>query len=164
MTGPVVVEAAGADASDILERLNKEAFAGLAGRHWSARDFEEILNDPNAIGLIARIAGEVAGYALLRCAADEAELLTIGVAEARRGRGIGRDLVAEAARRAGLKGARRVLLEVAETNHAAVRFYAAQGFREDGRRPGYYRAEREGANARPVAAILLSLALPPLAR
>jgi ribosomal-protein-alanine N-acetyltransferase len=47
-------------------------------------------------------------------------------------------------RLAGL-GARAVFLEVEEDNTPARRLYQRSGFREVGRRPGYYRQDRDKA-------------------
>ncbi len=56
-----------------------------------------------------------------------------------RGFGIGRDLMREHIPRAALSGARAVFLEVDPDNAAAVALYRRFGFRDVGRREGYYR-------------------------
>ena len=168
MTWAASFERVGTEASETLARLHRDAFAGLVGRYWSAGDFAEILKEINAIGLLARVTeadretGVVAGYAVFRCVADETELLSIGVLDAWRGQGIGRRLLIEGARLAEHAGARRLLLDVAETNRAALQFYAGLGFVEDGRRPAYYRvdATEKHVTSVPVAAILMSARLP----
>ena len=168
MTPSVVLDAAIPADAPTFARLNREAFAGLAGRAWSARDFEEILNNANVLAVLARLeaSGEIqvdaVGYALLRRAADEAELLSIAVVPSLSRHGIGRSLVLEAARLIEAAGVRRLFLEVAENNEAAIGFYSALGFRQDGRRPNYYPATQPdgGATSQTVAAILMSAPLP----
>ena len=92
-----------------------------------------------------------------RRAADEAEILSVAVARAWRGRGLARRLLDLHLRRLAGFGLRAVFLEVDEDNEPARRLYARAGFREVGRRPGYYpqgqrRQGRAGAAARPRVA------------
>jgi ribosomal-protein-alanine N-acetyltransferase len=83
--------------------------------------------------------GRLRGFAISRLAADEAEVLTIAVDLAYRGRGVGRDLMREHLARATLAGARTIFLEVDAENAAALALYARFRFVEVGRRVGYYR-------------------------
>ena len=85
------------------------------------------------------VTGRVRGFAVSRLAADEAEILTIAVDRAWRGRGVGRDLLREHVSRAALSGARAMFLEVDQDNAAAIALYRRFGFVEVGRREGYYR-------------------------
>ena len=142
------------------------AFAGpLAALHalcfpddpWDAGLLARLLAMPGVIGLMAADARDASpeGLVLVRVAADEAEILTIGVAPGARGRGLGASLVAGAAARAAAAGAVSLFLEVAEDNLAARALYAHHGFAAIGRRPAYY--SRPGATA--VAALVLGLSL-----
>lgn len=81
--------------------------------------------------------GELLGYAGVMVAGDVADLHTIGTL--RPGRGIGRALLHWCEEAARGHGAERMLLEVREDNDRARAFYARAGYREIGRRPGYYR-------------------------
>ena len=87
----------------------------------------------------------VAGYAMAHHAADEAEILNLGVATAHRRRGVGRALVARLLALLADRGVEAVYLEVRESNNAARRLYQQLGFRDVGRRPGYYRRPLEDA-------------------
>jgi len=73
-----------------------------------------------------------------RMAADEAEILSIAIAPARRRRGLSRPLLDYHLRSLAGLGARAVFLEVDEHNAPACRLYEGAGFREVGRRGGYY--------------------------
>jgi len=84
------------------------------------------------------------GFVMTRVADDEAEILTIAVAPQVRRRGAGRALMLAAIRHAQSQGARTMFLEVAENNIAAATLYRSLGFREVGRRKGYY-APKEDA-------------------
>ncbi|PWC79278.1 alanine acetyltransferase [Azospirillum sp. TSH64] len=79
------------------------------------------------------------GFVMARVAAEDAEILAIGVLpQARRG-GIGRLLVEAAVSGSQDLGATALFLEVAEDNPAASSLYKASGFFSVGRRPGYYK-------------------------
>jgi ribosomal-protein-alanine N-acetyltransferase len=89
-----------------------------------------------------------AGFILSRRVADEAEILSVAVAPAWRGRGLAASLLNLHLRRLAGLGARAVYLEVGEQNAPARRLYARAGFAEVGRRQGYYaQAGESGATA-----------------
>jgi len=81
-------------------------------------------------------------------AADEAEILSVAIRAAQRGRGLARALLRLHLGRLASLGVKTVFLEVDEHNEAALRLYRALGFREVGRREGYYTENPSGpANA-----------------
>ena len=90
-------------------------------------------------GSFALVAGD-AGFVLCRAAADECEILSIGVVPKSRGQGLGARLLAAAIDAARTRGAARLFLEVAEDNAAARALYAKGGFETVARRTGYYAA------------------------
>jgi ribosomal-protein-alanine N-acetyltransferase len=85
------------------------------------------------------------GFILSRLAGGEAEILSVAVASARRGRGLARALLNLHLRRLAGLGTNAVFLEVDEDNEPARRLYQRAGFREVGRRPGYYQQGRDHA-------------------
>ena len=91
------------------------------------------------------------GFVILRHAADEAEILSIGVLPAVRRQGVGRTLLAAAVEHAGAAGAAAIFLEVGEDNAIARALYEMAGFVPVGRQPDYYR--RAGHSG--VAAIVM---------
>jgi ribosomal-protein-alanine N-acetyltransferase len=124
---------------------------------WDAESIAQLIEHPAAAAFVAqmRLPKAMAGFLIAQIAADEAEILSIGVAPEWQRRGIARLMVEgliRAARRAEVK---RLFLEVAVTNTAADRLYRSLGFKPVGRRKGYY--QRPGAD--PVDAVVLSLAL-----
>lgn len=133
-----------------LARLHAASF----DEPWDAASIARILAMPGAFGFLAEPEGsinihdEIAGFILVRVAADEAEILTIAVAAHHRRRGLGRLLVEAAAAAAIAAGATALFLEVADDNTPALRLYEGQGFRAVGLRPGYYRRSAGTAAAR----------------
>lgn len=113
---------------------------------WTAPMIRRILAMPGASGIVARCDGNgaVAGFALSRVAADECELLSLGVAVDHRRRGVGRMLLSTAMAWASAANAERFFLEVAEDNDAALRLYAGHGLTPVGRRPNYYELKGGG--------------------
>ncbi|HLK24613.1 MAG TPA: GNAT family N-acetyltransferase [Caulobacteraceae bacterium] len=114
---------------------------------WSAADIAALLASPGVFGLIVRHGAEVAGFALGRAVAGEAELLTLAVAPSRRRQGLGAALVEAVAARAVAAGAMRLFLEVAADNAAALALYEGAGFAPVGRREAYYRRADGAAHA-----------------
>jgi ribosomal protein S18 acetylase RimI-like enzyme len=78
------------------------------------------------------------GFILSRLIAGEAEILSVAVASSRRGTGVARRLLDLHLRRLAGLGVRAVFLEVGEDNGPARKLYQRAGFREVGRRDGYY--------------------------
>jgi ribosomal-protein-alanine N-acetyltransferase len=97
------------------------------------------------IGSVADSSGGIAGGLLIaRQAADEAEILTFGVAPSCRRLGLGRALLQRAIAALGTGGAKRLYLEVEDGNEAALTLYRALGAVPVGKRTGYY---EHGADA-----------------
>jgi [ribosomal protein S18]-alanine N-acetyltransferase len=121
-----------------------EALAGIHGKSfampWSAEDFARFAGD-SLVEIYAAFKGrKLAGFIVLRCAADEAEILTLAVAPDWRRRGAGRRLVEKALAAAAARGAHALYLEVAEKNRAAMELYERLGFACVGRRERYYQS------------------------
>jgi ribosomal-protein-alanine N-acetyltransferase len=115
---------------------------------WSADDIAALLGSPGAFAILVRDDADfVLAFALARAAADEAELLTLAVAPGVRQRGLGSALVEAVAGAAAAGGARRLFLEVAADNTAALALYRRAGFAPVGARAAYYRRTRGAADA-----------------
>jgi ribosomal-protein-alanine N-acetyltransferase len=65
-------------------------------------------------------------------------LITIDVAESRRRSGVGTALLGQMEQRLARRGVRRVELETATSNEAAVAFWQRHGYRTHGVIPRYY--------------------------
>ena len=111
---------------------------------WSANDFADCLASGIPF-LVAEQQGALAGYVIAHGAADEGEILNLGVAPAHQRRGVGRALVEQVLALLAGAGARAVFLEVRESNAVARRLYQSLGFAEVARRACYYRRPVEDA-------------------
>ena len=117
---------------EALARIHAACFSE-APRPWSAEAFAALLASP-----LCHLAAAGDGFALGRSAGGEAELLTLAVAPEARRRGLGDRLTAAFEAEAAARGAGAAFLEVALANAPARALYAARGWREAGRRRGYY--------------------------
>ena len=84
------------------------------------------------------LGDEPLGWASVQVVGDVADLTRIAVRPDERRQGLARSLLEEAWRRATDVGGDRMLLEVEESNVAAVALYTVAGFVEIDRRRGYY--------------------------
>jgi ribosomal-protein-alanine N-acetyltransferase len=123
---------------------------------WSVGDIEALFAGVGLFAFLAEDDGRSVGMLLLRVIMEDAEILTIAVDPAVRGRGVGRALVRAALDRAPAAGATAVFLEVAVDNTPALALYERAGFRRAGLRTGYY----DRGVAGPVDAFAMRLDLP----
>ncbi len=122
------------DAKD-LARIHAQSFY----RGWPSEEFSRFLADGASPVYIACDARRrIAGFALIRMAADEAELLSIAVDPRWRGRKVGRALMDAVFADLMMSPVRRMFLEVDEQNHPAIKLYRGLGFSDVGTRKGYY--------------------------
>lgn len=87
----------------------------------------------------------VLGYALGWWVVDELQLLAVGTLPAARRRGVARALLGHVIAAAAGAAGRRISLEVARNNVAAVRLYESAGFHVFNVRRNYYAKTREDA-------------------
>lgn len=141
------------DAS-VIARLH----AGLFPDGWSEADVAGMLGAPPSVSVVAETDARVVGFLLGRVVAGEAEILSLGVDRALQGRSVGQNLLAHWLMMAHAAGATEAVLEVATDNGPALAVYRRAGFRETGRRIGYYlRGGHDTADA-----LTMSLTMPPV--
>jgi len=148
----VNLRAAGPSDLDAIMALERASFPTDA---WSEAMMREELSSRHGWYVVAEEAGRLAGYAGLRAprGGKDADIQTIAIAEAFRGRGRGRMLLTAMLEEAARRGVREVFLEVRADNPVAQALYASEGFTEVGRRPRYYQPDG-------VDAIVMALDLP----
>ncbi|HEV2556757.1 MAG TPA: GNAT family N-acetyltransferase [Bosea sp. (in: a-proteobacteria)] len=125
---------------------------GGFARGWEPGECAALMADGNVVadGVFTGAAARPAGFVMSRQAADEAEILSIVVAPAQRGHRLGASLLGAHLSRLAGRGVIQVFLEVEEGNVAAERLYRHLGFREVGRRKGYY-PKSDGSRAAAIA-------------
>lgn len=133
----VVIDASVEDHKAIA-RLHGDSFQ----RGWSKSEIDKLAESAGTTLLIARQvgarSGNIAGFNIIRSAANEAEILSIAVDAKKRRSGIADRLMREAIIRLRADRTEALLLEVAENNMAAINLYKHFGFEIVGNRPGYY--------------------------
>jgi len=107
-------------------------------RGWGEDEICRLLIEKNVIAHRAMSGRKLIGFILSRLAAHEAEILSVAIAPAWRGRKLARPLLDLHLRRLAGLGTRAVFLEVSERNAPATQLYRRAGFREVGKRQGYY--------------------------
>ncbi len=144
---------AGPDRAPEIARLHQELFDAP----WDEASVASLLDHPASTAFVAVVGSPrtAVGFVLGQIAADEAEILSMGVGKPYQRQGLGRKLVEGLMRAVKRSEGRKIHLEVAADNSAALGLYRGLGFKEVGRRKGYY--ERKGAPA--VDAINLAVAL-----
>jgi ribosomal-protein-alanine N-acetyltransferase len=130
----IAVRAASSRDAAMLARLHAQCF----DQAWDEAAFAVFLDDAFTFALLAGPADKEQAFILVRAIADECEILTLGTHPAARRSGLARALVQAAGSEAHRRGARRIFLEVAADNAAALALYGQAGFAPTGRRRGYY--------------------------
>lgn len=121
--------------ADAVAKLHARSFY----RGWPRQDIEAYIIDPDTPTLIAcDPRRRLGGFAMLRILGDDVELMTIAVEPKYRGKGIGAALMRACFEDLLMSPSRRMVLEVAADNPAAIRLYRRLGFEKISERKGYY--------------------------
>ncbi len=112
---------------------------------WSERSFQNELDHPYGIFLVALLQGELVAYGGVWLVIDEAQITTVSVAPSHRREGIGQRLMVELLEKAKLAGMVCSTLEVRAGNEAAIKLYEKLGFNVVATRKGYYPDNKEDA-------------------
>ena len=128
------------DIARILE-IERTSFS-LPWTHGSL--LSEIYNEDSFFA-VALEKDRITGFVILRCAADEGELLQIAVDEKARRKGVASTLMDEALAWGRQNGVASIYLEVRKSNKAAIELYSKYGFASEGDRKNYYAGPVEDA-------------------
>ena len=109
-------------------------------------DLERAARSPfgQILSFVVEKNGQVAGVLQWRNLGEEVEILDLAVDPARRRQGYAAFLLRNFLQDASRSAAKKVFLEVRESNAAAIALYQKFGFQISGRRPNYYRNPRVG--------------------
>jgi ribosomal-protein-alanine N-acetyltransferase len=105
---------------------------------WSEKVFNDELEQPNRVYLLALEDGEVIGYAGLMVVFEDAHITTMSVAPAARGSGVGQRMMMKLVDAAIAAEAEHLTLEVRMSNDPAQALYRKFGFAPVGVRKDYY--------------------------
>ncbi|MEC7304683.1 MAG: GNAT family N-acetyltransferase [Pseudomonadota bacterium] len=136
-----------------LEAGHLAAIAGIETAQLpnplSLRNLQELASRPAFRGYVAvpEINADPAGYALVLAGGGSADLVSVAVMPTALRRGVATRLLLFALADLAAEGVEDVTLEVAVDNVPARALYDRLGFSEAGRRPGYYRRDRELVDA-----------------
>jgi len=135
-----LIELVTGGANDIaaVESVMAEAFDPRFGEGWTRGQCLGIFALPGVWLTLARVDGEIAGFALSRVTLDEAELLLLATRPQDRRKGIGAALLRGMLSESRGRGVTKVHLEVRAGNDA-IALYTAHGFVRVGERRAYYR-------------------------
>ncbi len=118
--------------------------------YWPVRSLTQTFEQYPSYFLVAVQDEQITGFISGRRVLDEGEILNLAVKPSGRSAGVGKALVEALLERFGRENVLQVFLEVRESNLGAITFYQGLGFRQVGKRAGYYRNPAE-------AALMLSL-------
>lgn len=119
-----------------LHRLDQACFP--VGISYSKITLHYFLTISSADCIVAADDKRIAGFILTEENPPLAHVITLDVAEAYRGQGVGSALLVESERNLGLRGVRSILLETAVENEAAVAFWKKHGYRIEAVLKRYY--------------------------
>jgi ribosomal-protein-alanine acetyltransferase len=123
-------------------RIEKSSFGRDA---WNREQFLDYLAQPNrSVFVVATVDDKVVGYALAFHSRIRAEIDSLAVAPAQRGKGVASALMKRVIGVLRRRGHSDVSLSVRITNTAAIRLYQKLGFQKVRRLNGYY---DDGASA-----------------
>jgi len=113
---------------------------------WSQNSMmEEIANNKLALYILAKLEGNIVGYAGMWRICGEGHITNIAVHPEFRREGIGSALMSELISRCRKEGITDITLEVRKSNDAAIALYTKFGFRKCGYRKAYYPDNNEDA-------------------
>jgi len=122
-----------------LYEIEKQCFEQEA---FTKQQLAYLLTDYNAIGLVARVNGEIAGFAIARVNigrnASFGHILTVDIAPAYRRKGIAQKLLQQIETIFKERGIKECSLEVREGNVAASNLYQKLGYKKVGKLAKYY--------------------------
>ena len=113
---------------------------------WSQKAFEqEIMENQQALYLVAENEGQIIGYAGLWGILEEGHITNVAVHPDYRCKGLGELLVSKLIEISKDKGIDKYTLEVRVSNYEAIALYRKLGFQPAGRRLNYYEDVGEDA-------------------
>lgn len=114
-------------------------------RPWSEKSISDLIQNTYSLVIVLRENGICTGYTGAILIADDCEITNIAVLPEFRRHGAASELLSRLISEAKERGAECLILEVRESNVAAMTLYENFGFIPEGRRKNYYTAPTEDA-------------------
>ena len=137
-----------------FERQDLQTILAIQGKNplasqWREADYLRLTTELGGMILVAEIETmtppKILGFAAFQRLIDEAELFNMAVDPEHQHQGVGKALLEEARTRLLQAGAKRVFLEVRQSNRAALGLYYSVGFGLHSQRKDYYSDPPEDA-------------------
>jgi ribosomal-protein-alanine N-acetyltransferase len=119
--------------------IEKECFSSP----WPSFTFGAAALDPLIDALVARSEGRIIGYLVASLNGPEYLIANVAVIPSQRRQGLAVAMLRLALDKATYRGAAYAVLDVRESNDAAITLYRQLGFRPAGKKPHYYESPRE---------------------
>jgi ribosomal-protein-alanine acetyltransferase len=127
-----------------LDRILEIERASFGGEAYDRNLFAELFRTCGEMFLVVEHGGVVQGYMVTGIRGAQAELVSVAVDPAARGRGAASALMESTLRRLRRRGTARIGLVVKTTNHRARAFYERYGFEKVRKAPRYYEDGADG--------------------
>ncbi|MGV8140049.1 MAG: GNAT family N-acetyltransferase [Mangrovibacterium sp.] len=124
-----------------LESINRMEQLCFNEESFSRNQLRYLITRAKADFLVIEESGTIGGFIVLlkRTTSTGLRIYSVAVSPHHRGKGLARELLNEAEKRARLNGKHYLTLEVSEVNHPAIGLYRQSGFEVFGQRPAYYK-------------------------
>ena len=146
------INGTGSDVAATIKKLHNKC---LPDKDWTLESLQSMLSQDSVYSVIAKKDALEIGFCIYRIAADEAEIISIGVLENERMNGHATEILKETIKKISDSNMniRKIFLEVAEDNLAAINLYLSAKFRKAGVRKKYYQRK----NGERVDAVIMAL-------
>jgi ribosomal-protein-alanine N-acetyltransferase len=127
-----------------LDRIMEIELASFGDEAYDRNLFAEFFRKCGELFLVVERGRKVRGYMVTCIRGEQAELVSVAVDPAARGRGAASALMESTLRRLRRRGIARIGLVVRAANHRARVFYVRYGFKKVRRAPRYYEDGGDG--------------------
>jgi ribosomal protein S18 acetylase RimI-like enzyme len=122
-----------------IARLSRDVIEAGLGWTYRASRIVALMSEPESVTLVARNRIQPVGFATMRFGDERCHLILLAVDPAHQRHGLARRMVGWLVESALVAGMASIHVELRASNAPALAFYAAMGFSETFRVPGYYR-------------------------
>ncbi len=146
---PLLVRPATLDDVSSIAHIMQKCFDPVEETHWHNQQIKEAISGNHLSVFVIVVSDQMVGFLITQIVVDEAEILLIAIEPERQGVGFASHLLQGWLNAEKQKSRlKKISLEVAEDNMAAIKFYHSAHFEQVGLRKAYYKkANGERTNA-----------------